>query len=372
MTSNSLDIISPLPALQPLTQFLLQELLLRSNLLIIASILLITLFSRNSASVRSVLWLMLIAALALLPLFSLILPNLALVISTDNQLVSLIRGDLLLADGLSANGWLMLVYSMAALGGLIYLLTGIWQMHRISARASAVQEPRLLSLESSLRQTNGIECQVELLFSREVNSPLTWGIFQHRILLPENARQWPREMLAQCLSHELAHIQRMDWASHILSRLVLCLHWFNPLVWWLHHKFVEESEKACDEAVIDDTGCPVTYAENLLWFANTLSRNRACVGTHLFRSRSVLYRRIAYILGESRYRSVNGRSSLVAGLVFSMLLLAPLSALELNLVEPEQPAHAIEAQVFQVSYYPRGSVDHARLMGQFRKPLDQF
>jgi beta-lactamase regulating signal transducer with metallopeptidase domain len=370
MTSFSLDKLISSNASDSLLQFLLQEMLLRGSLILLVSSLLILLFTPRSASVRSVLWLMLISALALLPLFSLLLPGLAVAISSDSQLAQLVQQPWL-ATAPAGLAWFALPYTLIASGGLIYLLIGIGQMRAISSRATNIQDPRLLSLANALQQSNGIRSPVQLLFSDEVKSPLTWGLFRHHILLPEDARQWPAEMLAQCLSHELAHIQRMDWASHILSRLVICLYWFNPLVWLLHARFLEDTEKACDEAVIDDTGCPVTYAENLLWLASKLSLGRPCLASHWLRSRSLLYRRVRYILAENPYRSINGRSNMVAGLIFSALLLLPVAAIELNLVETE--ARVIAGDSYQVSFFPRGSQDYQEILSQFypRQSLDR-
>jgi beta-lactamase regulating signal transducer with metallopeptidase domain len=367
MTSFSLDNIVITTASDSLLRFLLQEMLLRGSLILIVASLLILLLAPRSASIRSVLWLMLISALALLPLFSLLLPGLVVAVSSDSQLAQLVQQPWL-ATTPGSLAWLALPYTLIASIGLIYLLVGIAQVRAISARSTRVQDPRLLSLANTLQQNNGIQSPVQLLFSNEIQSPLTWGLFRHHILLPEAARQWPAAMLSQCLSHELAHVQRMDWASHILSRLVLCLYWFNPLVWLLQARFLEETEKACDEAVIDDTGCPVTYAENLLWLAGKMSLQRSSLPYHHLAShwvgcRSLLYRRIRYILNENSYRCINGRSNMVAGLIFSALLLWPVAAIELNLIEAE--AKAVSGDSFQVNFYPRGSQHYREILSQF-------
>jgi beta-lactamase regulating signal transducer with metallopeptidase domain len=367
MTSFSLDNIAITTASDSLLRFLLQEMLLRGSLILLVASLLILLLSPRSASVRSVLWLMLISALALLPLFSLLLPGLAVAISSDSQLAQLVQQPWL-ATTPTTLAWLALPYTLIASTGLIYLLVGIAQVRAISARSSRVQDPRLLSLANALQENNGIQSPVQLLFSNEIQSPLTWGLFRHHILLPEDARQWPAEMLSQCLSHELAHIQRMDWASHILSRLVLCLYWFNPLVWLLQARLIEDTEKACDEAVIDDTGCPVTYAENLLWLAGKMSLNRSLLtsphlASHWLGCRSLLYRRVRYILADNPYRCINGRSNMVAGLIFSVLLLWPVAAIELDLIEAE--VKVIPADRFQVNFYPRSSQSYREILSQF-------
>jgi len=200
-----------------------------------------------------------------------------------------------------------------------------------------------------------------------VEVPTVIGWLKPIILLPASALTGlSSEQLDAILAHELAHIQRMDWASHMLSRLVLCLYWFNPVNWWLHNKFVEDSEKACDQIVIDDTGCAVTYAENLLWFARSMRRAGQTLATPLLKSRSILYRRVHYILSSQHYYSTNGRTSLLASIIFSVVLVAPASAVEIRFIE-KQALPPPPPQLYQVSYYPRGTPQYNQLIGQFRR-----
>lgn len=356
-----------------LVQLLFNEGVVRGSLLILFCALLIMLFAGRSAANRSILWLMLICALALMPVFSTQLPALPVALNVDSQPGHLLaslwwQSQPLLAGQAPHWSWLLPLlaglYLSVLSAGLLYLLAGTACLLQITRRARALDDPAILAMVDSLCSSNGIHCRVTLFYSDQVQSPLTWGLFRHRILLPSAASGWRQDLLAQALSHELAHIQRMDWVSHMLSRLVLCAYWFNPLAWWLHRRFVEESEMACDEAVIDDTGCAVTYAENLLWFANSLGTRQSCVASQLLRSRSALYRRVAYILHGSSYRSVNGRSGLVAGLLFAIVLVAPVSALRVNFVETE--IRKPETFLIPVSYFPRGTPDHERLLSQFR------
>src|SRR4029453_9820291 len=40
--------------------------------------------------------------------------------------------------------------------------------------------------------------------------------------------------------------------------------WFHPLVWWLERRLIEESERACDEYVLQSGVTPRDYAEGIL------------------------------------------------------------------------------------------------------------
>ncbi|NMA49538.1 MAG: hypothetical protein GX947_07195, partial [Tissierellia bacterium] len=66
--------------------------------------------------------------------------------------------------------------------------------------------------------------------------------------------------------HESTHIKRFDHVIRFISYLVLCIHWFNPLVWIAFWISGEDMEMSCDEAVISQLGQNVKkdYSQSLL------------------------------------------------------------------------------------------------------------
>ena len=64
--------------------------------------------------------------------------------------------------------------------------------------------------------------------------------------------------------HELCHVRRRDNLTAALHMLVESLFWFHPAVWWLGNRFVEDRERACDEAVVESGREPHVYAESIL------------------------------------------------------------------------------------------------------------
>jgi len=365
---------------ESMLQFIVSELAFRGLLITLLSIAAILVFARKNASERSLLWLMLILALALMPGFALWLPEMSVALAVNEEFRGLGSSNLIqslaslpAAWSPTLQSWMLSLYASITFGAILYLVVGMISLQTLTRRsieANQSEHAALLALLQGLHERSGMNNEVRLLFSDNIQSPLTWGLFRHIILLPTDASHWPKDMQAQCLSHELAHIQRMDWASHMLSRLVLCIYWFNPVNWWLHNQFVEDSEMACDQTVIDDTGCAITYAENLLWIAHSMRKQLAGrdrdsnVATALLKSRSALYRRVRYILAQQYYYSTNGRTGLLASIVFSVLLVAPASAVQIEFIE-EQIRPPPDPQPFQVLYYPRGTPQYSVLMGQF-------
>lgn len=109
------------------------------------------------------------------------------------------------------------------------------------------------------------ECELRL--SHSDNGPMTWGLLRPVILLPRNARAWPRDRLQAVLLHELAHIRRRDSLAHALSLAVCALYWPNPFVWLGARALRREAEMAADDCVIAQGFKASDYAGELLGLA---------------------------------------------------------------------------------------------------------
>ena len=87
-----------------------------------------------------------------------------------------------------------------------------------------------------------------------ISSPLTYGILHPVILLPKKLDRNDQVALKYVLTHEYVHIRRFDAITKILFAAVLCIHWFNPLVWVMYVLANRDVELSCDAWVIRMTG----------------------------------------------------------------------------------------------------------------------
>lgn len=83
-----------------------------------------------------------------------------------------------------------------------------------------------------------------------ISSPLTYGILHPVILLPQKLDRNDQVALKYVLTHEYVHIRRFDAITKILFAAVLCIHWFNPLVWVMYVLANRDIELSCDAWVI--------------------------------------------------------------------------------------------------------------------------
>jgi TonB family protein len=108
-------------------------------------------------------------------------------------------------------------------------------------------------------------------FSPAITIPLTWGVVRPQILLPDQARTWPEDARKLVIRHEAAHVASHDWAWLIVARIVTAALWFHPLAWIAERALRREAERAADDAVIMGGVDPVTYADELVRVARSVT-----------------------------------------------------------------------------------------------------
>lgn len=116
-----------------------------------------------------------------------------------------------------------------------------------------------------------------IYLSKHLSTPFVMGVIRPKIYLPEALSGVEKEYI---LLHEQIHIRRFDHVIKLVSFFILCIHWFNPLVWLAFFLSGKDMEMSCDEAVIKKLGNAVKkdYSSSLL----SLSTGRRIVsGTPL-------------------------------------------------------------------------------------------
>ncbi len=107
---------------------------------------------------------------------------------------------------------------------------------------------------------------VSVRWCDRITSPLTYGIFRPVILLPKTHDLSNTIISEYVLEHEYTHIRRFDSARKVLLIAVLCVHWFNPLVWVMYVLANRDIELVCDELTIRHFGedAKAGYAKALI------------------------------------------------------------------------------------------------------------
>ncbi|GAB3287120.1 M56 family metallopeptidase [Parahaliea aestuarii] len=108
-----------------------------------------------------------------------------------------------------------------------------------------------------------LPARLRILTSDRVDSPMTWGWLHPVILVPAYSHLTKVER-AMVLDHELAHIRRGDWLTHLLGQIAGVLYWPIPGLRQALAQLALESEQACDNHVLAARHSPPDYAALLL------------------------------------------------------------------------------------------------------------
>lgn len=125
-----------------------------------------------------------------------------------------------------------------------------------------------------------------------LRTPFVLGVFKPKIYLPLG---FSREENSYVILHEQIHIRRQDYRIKFAAYCVLCLHWFNPLVWVAFLLMEIDMELSCDEQVLKEMGGGIkkAYSLSLLSFA---TERRTIGGTPLAFGEGGIKERVNHVL----------------------------------------------------------------------------
>lgn len=178
--------------------------------------------------------------------------------------------------------------------------------------------------------------KISIRYSDMISSPLTYGLLHPVILLPKSTDFEEKERLSYILEHEYAHIRHLDALAKLIAALVLCLHWFNPLVWVMYILYNRDMELWCDECVLRRYGkaSRASYAQLLIEMAETRAESQPLL-SHF--GRNCVQERIVSIM---KFRKTTIISAIVAVLLtFAITVTVVASAI--NPVAKENPVQHI-------------------------------
>jgi beta-lactamase regulating signal transducer with metallopeptidase domain len=164
-----------------------------------------------------------------------------------------------------------LIVAAALLGDIAFGLLGLV---RLRAAMRPLDDPGWEATGVATAAHRRIRRRVRLFTSTRVDVPVTWGLVRPVVVLPDCACDWDAGRRRVVFEHELAHVRRGDFATMLLARAAVALHWFNPLAWWGLRRMAADAERACDDAVVSAGVAPGDYAGHLVALAQTLGGRR--------------------------------------------------------------------------------------------------
>lgn len=224
-----------------------------------------------------------------------------------------------------------IVWLLGSVAVVARLVAGVMTLDRWSGEGSPVTQPvwRAALARLAPRRTP------RLIATMRLGGPVSWGVPPGTILL-DSASLSDASAAEAILAHELAHLRRGDWMFLMLSRLMLAVFWFNPVVWMVHAALVARTEEAADAAAVAGMDRQ-TYAHALVRLASQPNSSSPALwaSTAMAGDVRLLKKRIACLMSEHTPRS---RPFAVAMAIAGLSLVAtPLAALQVTQDPPAPP-----------------------------------
>jgi beta-lactamase regulating signal transducer with metallopeptidase domain len=151
--------------------------------------------------------------------------------------------------------------------------------------------------------------------SSAAGHPMLVGGWHPQIVLPSDFEtRYSATERALILAHERAHIERNDALTNAIASGLVCLFWFNPLIYWAWNRFRFDQEVACDAAVLRQAKVPRRR------YARTLAKTHLAAPTAIafgWQRRHPLIERVA-ILSRPAPSRVRRRMGYAAALLLML------------------------------------------------------
>jgi TonB family protein len=234
------------------------------------------------------------------------------------------RHDGAAAGSFSLGALLLAAWGAGAAVGAGVLIIGLARLARLASVARRISDGVWVTCAKEICREYDVATPV-LLAGTHPSLLVTWGVRRPRVLLPASALAWSEDRVRLVLSHELAHIRRRDWLVQLAAELLRAVYWFNPFVWMACRRLRQESEQACDDAVINRGVDGSEYAVHLVNIARELQQRRTWVPAQSIARTSHLERRVRAMLDARVNRRPVSRSLCLATLLGMLVVVIPVT-----------------------------------------------
>jgi beta-lactamase regulating signal transducer with metallopeptidase domain len=238
-------------------------------------------------------------------------------------------------NGLARSASVVLLVWGSGLGvGLLKLAFGLGAIRRLRRAAHSLGPNDVRRIRRTVSVPTGRPARTIVLQSDSVCVPVTIGVLRPCVLLPQDWRTWDDSRLAAVLAHELAHIERADYATGVAAAVVRALWWWHPAAWLAASRLSLTAELASDARAT--TGIdPARYASDLLAFAGDAARRPPRYGWTVGATSRLSARVDALLSAAARGRSPQSKRATVPILVLLLALLCACAAASVR-IAPRQ------------------------------------
>ncbi len=192
--------------------------------------------------------------------------------------------------------WLWLI------GAMLLILLNIARY--ISLNVKIRKNGEIISLSEIGEYTNR---KINVRVWESIASPFMTGVIKPTLILPKT--ELSSEQLHNILCHEMTHFKRRDILYKCFAEFVKCVHWFNPVIWYVTRQIATECEISCDIAVTKNMSDSeeMSYINTILSLLPMDKSKQLPLTTQMASSKKILKRRFIMIKNKkttSRFMSV--------------------------------------------------------------------
>ena len=220
------------------------------------------------------------------------------------------------------------LWSAGALVSLGWLLAAAVRVRGLVANAPVVEDARWRDALDAVCRDAALRRPVRLVVAPHALLLATWGWRRPRVVIPACGLGWSDERVRTVLAHEIAHVVRHDWLLQSIAETLRALLWWNPLAWLACRALRDDSELACDDAVLQAGVGATAYADHLVQIARLVAPGRVPAAAVMRMARvSTLERRIVAMLNPRLDRRLPTRPAMIGVAAAVALLVLPVAIL---------------------------------------------
>lgn len=258
--------------------------------------------------------------------------------------------------------WFVLCWLLGTLLSSALFLTSLARQSIWLRRLRRIDDADWNSSVTAAAGTLGLRQTIVALESEAACVPAVVGVLSPRLVVPANWRTWSPTQRHCILLHELAHIKRCDVSTQLLGRLALLAHWFNPLVWHAVKQLRAERELASDDCVLLAGQTASDYAEELLRTLRCYRPVRPAIGVAMAHSARLDQRVLAILDPQRRRDPVGSRFAILLSCIVAVCCTVlggiTLSTRTALANQPATPQPAVVAQAAKPVWKENVTIDY--------------
>ncbi|MBE7047615.1 MAG: hypothetical protein E7396_09465 [Ruminococcaceae bacterium] len=159
--------------------------------------------------------------------------------------------------------------------------------------------------------------KIKTRISEKICTPLVAGMIKPVLLLPKG--DFTSEQLNNILAHESTHINRNDILYKWFVNIVKCVHWFNPMIYYISRQINVDCEISCDIYVTRnmEDGEKCGYVDTILSLLSDNNSKAPYLTTGMTGKKNILKKRFTMIKNKINI----SRKRLIISAISAVLLL---------------------------------------------------